>query len=58
MGSEVSESTMGVLENLSNIHFITKYYQFHLLKDEDDDKFVDCTITPILSSVMTEILMS
>ncbi len=44
MGNETSESTMGVIENLSNIHFITKYYQFHLLKDEDDDKFVDCAI--------------
>ena len=44
MGSETSESTMGVIENLSNIHFITKYYQFQLLKDEDDDKFVDCAI--------------
>jgi putative PIN family toxin of toxin-antitoxin system len=44
MGNGVSESTMGVLENLSNVHFITKYYQFHLLKDEDDNKFVDCAI--------------
>jgi putative PIN family toxin of toxin-antitoxin system len=44
MGSEVSESVMGVIENMSNIHFITKYYQFHLLNDEDDDKFVDCAI--------------
>lgn len=44
MGSEVSESVMGVIENMSNIHFITQYYQFHLLNDEDDDKFVDCAI--------------
>ena len=44
MGNETSESTMGVIENLSNIHFITKYYQFQLLKEEDDDKFVDCAI--------------
>lgn len=44
MGRETSESTMGVIENLSNVHFITKYYQFHLLNDEDDNKFVDCAI--------------
>lgn len=44
MGKETSESTMGVIENLSNVHFITKYYQFHLLTDEDDNKFVDCSI--------------
>ncbi len=49
MGSETSESTMGVLENLSNVHFVTKHYQFRLLKDEDDNKFVngsprDCAV--------------
>ena len=44
MGHETSESVMGVIENLNNVRVITKYYQFHLLKDEDDDKFVDCAI--------------
>ena len=44
MGREASESTMGTIENLSNVRFITKYYQFRLLKDEDDDKFVDCAV--------------
>lgn len=44
MGSEVSESILGVLENLSNIVLITAYYKFQLLKDEDDNKFVDCAI--------------
>lgn len=44
MGSEVSESVMGVLENLPNVLLITTYYKFHLLKDEDDNKFVDCAI--------------
>lgn len=44
MGKETAESVLGVIENLTNVHFITKYYQFHLLKDEDDNKFVDCAI--------------
>jgi putative PIN family toxin of toxin-antitoxin system len=44
MGSEVSESIMGVLENLPNITLITAYYKFQLLNDEDDNKFVDCAI--------------
>lgn len=44
MGSETSESIMGVIENLSNVHLVTKYYQFQLLQDKDDDKFVDCAI--------------
>ncbi len=35
---------MGVIENLKNIEYITTLYRFRLLKDEDDDKFVDCAI--------------
>lgn len=44
MGMDTSESILGVIENLSNVEFITTYYRFRLLKDEDDDKFVDCAI--------------
>lgn len=44
MGREVGESIMGTVENLSNTNFITNYYRFQLLNDEDDDKFVDCAI--------------
>ena len=44
MGTEASGSTMGVLENLPNIILTTNYFRFHLLKDEDDNKFVDCAI--------------
>ena len=44
MSFETSESVLGVIENLPNIELITTYYQFRLLKDEDDDKFVDCAI--------------
>jgi len=44
MGVEVSESIVGMLSNLSNVELITTYFKFRLLKDEDDDKFVDCAI--------------
>jgi putative PIN family toxin of toxin-antitoxin system len=44
MGQDVSESVLGMIENLSNTTFITHYYRFQLLNDEDDDKFVDCAI--------------
>lgn len=44
MGRDVSESVLGMIENLSNTTFITNYYRFQLLNDEDDDKFVDCAI--------------
>ena len=45
MGVEASEGVQGVLENLSNVHLITSYYRFDLIKkDRDDNKFVDCAI--------------
>lgn len=44
MGVLASESVLGVIENLPNVDLITTYYKFHLLKDEDDNKFVDCAI--------------
>ena len=44
MGSKVSESVLGVIENLENVELITTYFRFQLLQDEDDDKFVDCAI--------------
>lgn len=53
MGHEVSESTLGTIENLRNVHFITKYYKFQLLKDEDDDKFVDCAIASNASFIVS-----
>jgi len=44
LGSKVSESVLGVIENLENVELITTYFRFQLLQDEDDDKFVDCAI--------------
>lgn len=45
MGATSGESIMGVLENLPNIEFVTAYFKFGLLKDPDDNKFVDCAIS-------------
>lgn len=44
MGKDVAENVLATLENLPNINRVTKYFHFHLLRDEDDDKFVDCAI--------------
>lgn len=44
MGHIASESVMGIIENAKNIELITAYYRFNLLKDVDDNKFVDCAI--------------
>lgn len=53
MGTETSESVMGVIENLNNVEFITAYYRFGLLKDEDDDKFVDCAVAANASYIVS-----
>lgn len=44
MGRNAQESSLGFIENLSNVEFITTYFKFGLLNDEDDNKFVDCAI--------------
>ena len=44
MGKNVSDNALAVLQNLPNVEFITTYYKFNLLKDEDVNKFVDCAI--------------
>lgn len=44
MGPEASEAAMGALENLPNVIPVNTYFRFNLLKDEDDNKFVDCAI--------------
>ena len=53
MGHEASESVLGALNNLSNVEYITSYFKFRLLKDEDDDKFVDCAIAANASYIVS-----
>jgi putative PIN family toxin of toxin-antitoxin system len=48
-----SENALNTLENLSNIEFITSYYKFNLLKDWDDNKFVDCVIASNADYIVT-----
>jgi putative PIN family toxin of toxin-antitoxin system len=55
MGFEVSESVQGVLDNLTNIHFINSYFRFDLIKkDKDDNKFVDCAIAANANFIVSE----
>lgn len=53
MGVEVSESLLGTIENLDNVEMITSFYKFNLLKDEDDNKFVDCAIASNASFIVS-----
>jgi putative PIN family toxin of toxin-antitoxin system len=53
MGILASESALGVLENLPNVEFITNYYKLNLLKDPEDNKFVDCAISSNADFIVT-----
>jgi uncharacterized protein len=53
MGFEASENLLNILENLSNVKFITNYFKFNLLNDVDDNKFVDCAIASNSSYIVT-----
>ena len=44
MGSAVSYNIMKAFDNIPNIIKIEPTYRFNLLKDPDDNKFVDCAI--------------
>jgi len=53
MGVEVAESVLATIVNLTNVEYITRYYEFRLLKDEDDNKFVDCAIASNASFIVS-----
>lgn len=53
MGILASQNILGVLENLKNVELITNHYKFNLLKDEDDNKFVDCAIASNADFIIT-----
>lgn len=53
IGPETRESVLGLIENLPNVEQITSYYRFRLLKDVDDDKFVDCAIAANASFIVS-----
>ena len=53
MGEVASENALSVLEHLPNVEMVTIYYKFGLLKDEDDNKFVDCAISSNASFIVT-----
>ena len=53
MGKLASENALMVLENLPNVQLVTTYFKFGLLKDDDDNKFVDCAIAGNASFIVT-----
>lgn len=44
-GQALSSTILQIIENASNTIFITRYYQWDLIKnDPDDNKFADCVV--------------
>ncbi|MEZ4956609.1 MAG: putative toxin-antitoxin system toxin component, PIN family [Saprospiraceae bacterium] len=39
--------------NPPNVEFITTYFKFQLLRDEDDNKFVDCAVAANASFIVS-----
>ncbi len=53
MGVGASENVLGALENLPNVEFVTTYFRFNLMRDEDDNKFVDCAVASNASFIVS-----
>jgi uncharacterized protein len=58
LGMYLSESlenhALELIENASNVDFITRYFAFDLIKiDPDDNKFVDCAIAANADYIVT-----
>ncbi|WP_367281917.1 PIN domain-containing protein [Tunicatimonas pelagia] len=44
MGAELADATLRVIVNLPTTLRIETYYKWNLIKDADDNKFVDCAL--------------
>ena len=44
---------MCIRDSRDNIHYINTFYEFRLLADEDDNKFVDCAIAANASFIVS-----
>ncbi len=45
MGEEAANYVLQIIENSTNVVFVTKYFRWNLISvDPDDNKFVDCAI--------------
>lgn len=40
----VADNFIAALKELPNVYFVTVYYKWHFLRDNDDNKFVDCFV--------------
>jgi predicted nucleic acid-binding protein len=55
MGKEVANTVLQIIENSSNVEFITKYFRWNLINvDPDDNKFIDCAISSNAKYIVTQ----
>jgi len=55
MGERVANTILQIIENASNVEYITKYFRWNLINvDPDDNKFVDCAISANAKYIVTE----
>ncbi len=53
MGYEAGETAMALIQSLPNVIFTNSFFRFNLLKDPDDNKFVDCAIAANADFLLT-----
>ena len=55
MGERVANTILQIIENASNVEYITKYFRWNLIDiDPDDNKFVDCAISANAKYIVTQ----
>lgn len=50
---EFAEMVVNVITNAENVEFIEPAFKFNMIKDEDDNKFVDCAICGNATYIVT-----
>lgn len=54
MGTDFAAEGVDLLLELPNIHRVERYFEWHLLKDADDNKFTDCAVAVSANYLVSE----
>ncbi len=49
----VADNFLTALRELPNVHFVTVFFKWDLLKDADDNKFIDCYVAAAAEYLVT-----
>lgn len=53
-GVEATKFFLDLLEELPNVEYVHRFFHFHLLKDADDDKFIDVSFRSNAQYIVSE----